>query len=131
MINVHKSQSSFNFGLGNLTPTQFIVASSGTRAYILASNISNIVVFNIDSQTTSTIQLSGNSIPIQASLSTDGKTLYVIARDTVTLVNSVHVVDTTINTDVSQILLSQSLCHPKPNVGGTFTCNMNLVAVKP
>jgi len=74
VINKHPDTgASFNFGQGTLAPTQFIVHSSGTRAYILASNLSNILVFNFDTLTTSSIQLSGNSVPIQASLSTDGK----------------------------------------------------------
>ena len=132
VINEFKPQlSSFNFGQGTFTPTQFIVASSGTRAYILASDLSNIIILNSDSQPPSSIQLSGNSVPLRASLSTDGKTVYVLARDTVTKVNSIHVIDTTINTDINQILLSQSLCHPRTGVGGTFTCNADLIAVRP
>src|SRR6185312_9601 len=82
--------TSFNLGQGSFTPTQFILHSSGSRAYILASDLSNIIVFNFDTQSTTTIQLAGNSMPIQASLSTDGKTLYVLGRDLTTQVNSVH-----------------------------------------
>ncbi len=123
--------TSFNFGQGNFTPKQFMLASSGKRAYILASDLSNIIVFNLDSETTSTIQLSGNSIPLQASLSTDGKTLYVLAKDTVTNVSSVHTLDTSINADTNQFTLSQSLCHPKTNTTGTYTCTPNLIVAKP
>src|SRR6185369_4340457 len=80
VINQHPDMNgSFSFGLGAITPTQLILHSSGSRAYIVASDLSVIVVFNFDTQSTSTIQLSGNSAPIQASLSTDGKKLYVIA----------------------------------------------------
>jgi DNA-binding beta-propeller fold protein YncE len=132
VINQHQaSGSSFNFGQGPLTPTQFIVHSSGTRAYILASNLSNIIVFNFDTQSTSSIQLAGNSAPIQASLSTDGKTLYVLARDLTTKVNSVHTIDTTLNADLNQIVLSQNLCHARVNTSGTFTCDPDLIAVRP
>ncbi len=123
--------TSFNFGQGNFTPLQFIVASSGMRAYTVASDLSNIIVFNIDSGTTSTIQLSGNSLPIQASLSTDGKTLFVLAKDTVTGVNSVHVLDTALNADTNQFALSQSLCHGGFGISTTFTCRPNLIAAKP
>ncbi len=128
---INQPGSSSNFGLGNLTPTQFIVASSGKRAYLLASNLNDIVVFNIDSGTTSTIQLSGNSVPLQASLSTDGKTLYVLAQDTMTNVSSVHALDTAINADTNQFTLSQSLCHAKTGISTTFTCRANLMAAKP
>ncbi len=132
VINQHQALgSSFNFGQGTLTPTQFIVHSSGTRAYILASNLTNIIVFNFDTQSTSSIQLSGNSTPIQASLSTDGKTLYVLARDLTTKVNSLHTIDTTLNADLNQIVLAQSLCHVRAGTTGTFTCDPDLVAVRP
>jgi hypothetical protein len=132
VINQHPPlDGSFNFGVGTLTPTQLILHSSGSRAYILASNNSNIVVFNFDTQSTSTIQLAGNSVPIQASLSTDGKTLYVIGRDLTTKVNSVHVVDTTINADTNQIVIAEGLCHGRFGNTQTFTCQPDLVAVRP
>ena len=122
---------SFSFGLGAITPTQLILHSSGSRAYIVASDLSVIVVFNFDTQSTSTIQLAGNSVPIQASLSTDGNKLYVIARDLTTKVNSVHVLDTTINADVNQIVVAEGLCHARTSVSQTFTCQPDLVAVRP
>ena len=123
--------SSFNFGVGNFTPKQFILSGDGKRAYLVASDVSNIVVFNIDSLTTSTVQLAGSSIPIQASLTTDGKILYVLAKDTSTSVNSVHVIDTGIYADTNQFIPSQPLCHPKANTSGTYTCAADLIAVKP
>jgi hypothetical protein len=131
VINQHQSSESLNFGQGSLTPTQLIYHSSGTRAYILASDLSNILAFNFDTQSTSTIQLSGNSVPIQASLSTDGKTLYVLGRDLTTLVNSLHFVDTTTNADVNQVVITQGLCHPRVGLSTTFTCEPDLIAVKP
>ena len=105
--------------------------SSGSRAYILGSDFNNIIVFNFDTQSTSTIQLAGNSVAIQASLSTDGKTLYVIGRDLTTKVNSVHVLDTTTNADINQIVISEGLCHARFSVTQTFTCQPDLVAVRP
>jgi hypothetical protein len=130
VVNVHKPESSFNFGQGNLTPSQFIVSSDGTRLYIL-SDLNNIIVFNIDSETTSTIQLFGGAAPVRASLTTDGKLLYVVATDPSNQSNSVHVVDTTTNTDITQIVLPQNPCHPKAGFTGQFTCNADLIAVRP
>ena len=132
VVNQHSNtNASFNFGLGTITPTQLIMHSSGSRAYILGSDFSNIIVFNFDTQSTSTIQLSGNSVPIQASLSTDGKTLYVVARDLTTKVNSVHALDTTTNADTNQIVITEGLCHARPNITQTFTCQPDLIAVRP
>jgi hypothetical protein len=123
--------SSFNLGVGTFTPKQFILSGDGKRAYIVATDVTNIVVFNVDSLTTSTVQLAGSSIPIQAFLTTDGKILYVLAKDTSTGVNSVHVVDTGIYTDANQFVPSQNLCHPRANTVGTYTCAADLIAVKP
>ena len=132
VINQHPDlNGSFSFGLGTITPTQLILHSSGSRAYIVASDLSVIVVFNFDTESTSTIQLAGNSVPMQASLSTDGKKLYVIARDLTTKVNSIHVLDTTINADVNQILVSGGLCHARIGLSQTFICRPGLVAVRP
>jgi hypothetical protein len=132
VINQHPDlNGSFSFGLGAITPTQLILHSSGSRAYILASDLSVIVVFNFDTQSTSTIQLAGNSVPIQASLSTDGNKLYVIARDLTTKVNLIHVVDTTINADVNQIVVTEGLCHARIGLSQTFICRPGLVAVRP
>ena len=130
VVNLPES-TSFNFGQGVLQPTQFIVNSDTTRAYILASNLNNILVFNIDSQTTSSIQLSGNAIPVRASLTSDGGTLWVIGHDPVTDVNTIHLIDTGRNLDRNQITLTQSLCHARFATAGPFTCDVDLIAVKP
>jgi hypothetical protein len=132
VINQHSLTSgNFNFGVGTITPTQLIMHSSGSRAYIIGSDFNNIVAFNFDTQSTFTIQLAGNSVPIQESLSTDGKTLYVIGRDLTTNVNSVHFIDTTTSIDVNQIVVANSLCHGATNVTQTFTCQPDLIAVRP
>jgi len=123
--------TSFNFGLGSFTPTQFIVHSGGSRAYIVASDVSSIIAFNFVTESTQTIQLAGNSVPIQASLTTDGKTLYILARDLTTKVNSVHVVDTATNIDTNQIAITEGLCHARFGGTQTFTCQPDLIAVRP
>ena len=53
--------SSTNLGLGSFTPSQMIISPDGTKAYIVSSSFSSIVVFDIVGQTTSAIQLSGNT----------------------------------------------------------------------
>ncbi|HSS98541.1 MAG TPA: hypothetical protein VLK33_16005, partial [Terriglobales bacterium] len=72
-----------------------------------------------------------NSEPVQASLSTDGRTLYVIGHDLTTNVSSIHVVDTTTNADVNQIAITQGLCHAQPLSNQTFSCQPDLIAVRP
>ena len=55
--------------------------TSGTAAYVLSSNLPSILVFDIGNQSASAIALAGNAMPLNASLSTDGTTLYVGAND--------------------------------------------------
>jgi len=122
------SSAFFNLGQGSFVPTQLVVSQDGTRAYILASNLGSVMVFNVINQTSSAIPLSGDAIPIQASLTAEGTRLYIAAGD-----GQVHVLDTQNSSDIQQISfpadatnLQGGLC-----VGTTFTCNPDLIAVKP
>jgi hypothetical protein len=122
------SSAFFNLGQGNFVPTQLIVSQDGTRAYVIASNLGSALVFNVGNQTSSAIPLSGGAIPIQASLTAEGNLLYVAAAD-----GHVHVLDTQTGGDIQQIsfptdasTLQGGLC-----TGVTFTCNPDLIAIKP
>jgi DNA-binding beta-propeller fold protein YncE len=122
------SSAFFNLGQGSFVPTQLVVSQDGTRAYILASNLGSVMVFSVINQTSSAIPLSGDAIPIQASLTAEGTRLYIAAGD-----GQVHVLDTQNSSDIQQISfptdatnLQGGLC-----VGTTFTCNPDLIAVKP
>ncbi len=118
--------SPFNFGLGPFNATQMIVSSDGTRVYVIADNQTSIIVFNADTQTTSTIGLNA-AVPLRAGLTTDGKFLYVIGSD-----KRIHVVDTATNTDTLQVALPQGLCHAKTGTTAqTYTCDPDLIAVRP
>jgi trimeric autotransporter adhesin len=124
------SNSVSSFSLGQVfVPTQLIMSSDGSRAYVLSSNLADILVFDIGNRTSSAIPpLSGNAIPLQATLTPDGTLLYVGASDSM-----VHVVDTVTGRDIQQISFPQNpitlqggLCS-----GVTFTCNPDLIAVRP
>jgi hypothetical protein len=120
--------TAFNLGQGSFVPTQLIVSQDGAQAYIIASNLGSVLVFNVGNQTSSAIPLSGDAIPIQASLTAGGTRLYIAAAD-----GQVHVLDTQSGSDIQQIsfprdaaTLQGGLC-----VGVTSTCNPDLIAVKP
>ena len=116
----------FNFGLGPFHATQMIVSPDGARVYVIADDQSSIIAFNVDSQTTSTIQLTA-ATPLQAGLTTDGKRLYVIGSD-----KTIHVVDTATSTDTLQVALPQGLCHAKSGTPAQdYSCDPDLIAVKP
>ena len=120
--------TSFNLGQGSFVPTQLIVSQDGSRAFVIVSDRGAVLVFDIASQTSSAIPMSGNATPIQASLTPDGTRLYVAATD-----GQVHVLDTQSGADIQQIsfpsdatTLLSGLCS-----GVTFTCNPDLIAIRP
>jgi hypothetical protein len=117
-----------NLGQGDFTPLKLIVAPDGSKAYILASNLASVFIYNFGVNTVSAIPLTGGPTPLDASLTSDGTVLYVGAAD-----SSVHVVSTVSGGDLQQITFINnnstnrgSLCSNIPQ-----TCNPDLIAVEP
>jgi hypothetical protein len=120
--------TSFNLGQGSFVPIQLIVSQDGSTAYVIVSNRGAILVFNIANQTSSAIAMAGGVIPVSASLTSDGSRLYVAAQD-----GLVHILDTQSASDILQLsfptdttTLLTGFCS-----GASFTCNPDLIAVKP
>jgi hypothetical protein len=103
---ISNTSTSFNLGEGTFIPTQFFVSPDGSTAYILGetqagqppSRLPFIMVFNVNTQTSSALSLSNNATPLSASLAPDGKLLFVGADD-----GTVHVIDTTSGLDTQQV----------------------------
>jgi hypothetical protein len=117
-----------NLGQGNFVPKQLIISPDGGTAYLLASNRSSILVFNIVNRTTFPLALTGNAAPVQASLGPDGSKLFVAASD-----GTVHIVDTVVAADVGQISFPQNLAALQGGLcrNVNFVCNPELIAVRP
>jgi hypothetical protein len=118
--------ASFSFGQGNFVPKQLIVSEDGSTAYVLTSNLSAVLVFSISGQISSAISLVGNPMPLSASLTPDGKQLWVGASD-----GTVHVVSTAAGGDIQQISFPQGLCQNSVGQPLAMTCNPDLIAVRP
>ncbi|HWX92981.1 MAG TPA: WD40 repeat domain-containing protein [Terriglobales bacterium] len=117
-----------NLGQGNFTPLKLIISSDNSRAYILASNLSSIFIYDFGVGTVSAVPLTGSPVPLDASLTSDGTLLYVGTSD-----GSVHVVSTVSGGDLQQITFTNnnatnkgSLCNNIPQF-----CNPDVVAVQP
>lgn len=125
---VSNTVTSFNLGRGTFVPTQLIMSQDGARAYVIASNLGSVLVFNIGNQTSSAIPLAGDAIPVQASLTPDGTRLYIAAAD-----GQMHVLDTEGGNDIQQVTLPTDVSTFQAGlcVGTTITCNPDLIAVKP
>jgi DNA-binding beta-propeller fold protein YncE len=117
---------SFSLTQSNFVPKQLIISQDGSTAYVISSNLSTILVFNIPAQTSSAISLVGNSMPLSAALTPDGAFLYVGASD-----GTVHVVNTVAGGDSQQVAFPQGLCQNSVGQPFSITCNPDLVAVKP
>ena len=103
---ITNTTSSFDLGEGSFIPTQFFVSPDGSTAYILGnssagpppSRLPFVMVFNVSTQSASAISLSNSAVPLSASLSPDGKLLFVGADD-----GTLHVIDTTSGLDIQQV----------------------------
>jgi len=116
---------SFNLGQ-NFEAKQLILSQDGSTAYLVTSNPGSILVFNIAGQTSTALTLTGNAIPLSASLTPDGTLLYVGASD-----QTVHVVDTVSGSDIQQISFPPSLCQNSAGLPAGITCLPDLIAVNP
>jgi hypothetical protein len=95
---VSNTASFVNLGQGYFVPTQLIVSTDGSTAYLLTQSSGSVLVFNVAAHTTSAIPLSGNVLPLQASLTPDGGSLYVGASD-----GMVHLLNTVGGADILQL----------------------------
>lgn len=118
---VTDTTNSFNLGEGSFIPSQFFVSPDGSTAYILGNTSAGppptrlrfIMVFNVNTQSSSTLSLSNGATPLSASLSPDGTLLFVGADD-----GTVHVIDTTSGLDTQQVTFpfpSNELCFGPGN----------------
>jgi hypothetical protein len=120
--------TSFNLGQGSFVPTQLIVSQDGSSAFVIVSDRAAVLVFNIFNQTSSAIPMSGDAIPVRASLTPDGSRLYVAATD-----GQIHILDTQNGSDIQQLSLPTDVTTLLSGLcsGVTFRCDPDLIAVKP
>lgn len=116
----------FNLGRGNFVPKQLLVSSDGSKVYIVSSNLSAILAFDLISRASSAIALAGGPTPLAAALTPDGGLLYVGASD-----DQVHAIDTTAGVDIQQIIFQRNLCldstgNPLPTV-----CLPDIIGIRP
>jgi hypothetical protein len=99
---ITNTTSTFDLGEGGFVPSQFFVSPDGSTAYILgdssAGRLPFVMVFNVNTQSASTLSLLNSATPLSAALAPDGKLLFVGADD-----GTVHVIDTTSGTDTQQV----------------------------
>lgn len=104
------SLSSVDFGQGAFNPTGFLLSTGGSKAYV-TSNLAEVIAFDVNAKTTSTIALANGATGLAEGITADGAALYVGGSD-----NNVHLISPSSGSDTKQISVS-------------FT--PNLIAVRP
>jgi hypothetical protein len=110
--------TSYDLGAGSFTPTQLLMSTDSTNAWIL-SNLSNLIGFNLTSLSPTAVSVAGGATPLYGGLSLDGTQLWVGTSD-----NTVHRIDTALPSDVAQVAVNLT------DANGNVTAP-NLVCVLP
>ncbi len=110
---------------GTFHPLSFFISPDGSRVYIVTSD-QGVLVFNFNTQSTSSIPLNGNAAPVAADITVDGTLLYVAGTD-----GMLHELNTTTALDVMEIPFSQLPNSSNNFCFSSYTCALNLVAIKP
>lgn len=129
-------KSTANFGQGDFTATQFLVAADASRAYVLTSNLANVLEYDASGGATSSVALTNSASPVRGVLTTDSTQLYLSGDDF-----AVHRIDTGLHADAQAIPLTTTDSSNKTTnlvCGGTLTdslgnpiiCNADLMAIK-
>ncbi len=112
--------------VGSFNPINFFLSPDSTKAYIVASDISGILVYNFDTGSTSTIPLVNNATPLSAGMTVDGSLIYVAGSD-----GQLHEVNTALSLDRMEVTFtslpdsSNSFCYTGTN------CALNLIGIRP
>lgn len=114
-----------NLQKGTFHPLNFFVSPDGTRVYIVTTD-QGVLVFDFNSQVTSSIPLNGNAVPLAADITVDGTLLYVAGTD-----GMLHELNTITALDVMEIPFSQLPNSSNNFCYSSYTCALNLVAIKP
>ncbi len=115
-----------DLGVGSFTPINFFLSPDSTKAYIVASDSSGILVYNFDTGSTSQIPLVNNATPLSADMTVDGSLIYVAGSD-----GMLHEVNTALSLDRMEVTFtalpnsSNSFCYDSPN------CALNMIAIRP
>jgi hypothetical protein len=110
---------------GHFHPIGFFPSPDATKVYIVTSDL-GVLVYTFNTQTVDAIQLVGGAVPLAADMTVDGTLLYVAGSD-----GMLHEIVTSIGVDQTPILFfelpnsSNNFCY------ASYSCGLNLVAVKP
>jgi hypothetical protein len=148
-VNFPQTAQSFNLGQGSFTPIYAQLVADGAEMIIVARHLPAVLLFDVSSGLTSSVQLArpgfADTDPLSASASTDGSQVYIAACDQYPdndqtkpcAAGSVHIVNTVSGGDLQQVPYANINDNNNPNMcnnqGGTNPplCLPNLIAIRP
>ncbi|MFZ0292582.1 MAG: hypothetical protein WAL52_03190 [Candidatus Sulfotelmatobacter sp.] len=110
---------------GTFHPLNFFVAPGGAAVYIVTSD-QGVLIYNFVTSSVSAIPLSGGAAPVAADITADGQYLYVAGTDGI-----LHELDTVTATDVMEVPFYQLPNSSNNFCYNSYSCNLNMVAIKP
>lgn len=115
-----------DLNVGSFTPINFFLSPDSTKAYIVASDSSGVLVYNFDTGSSSTIPLVNNAIPLSADMTVDGSLIYVAGSD-----GMLHEVNTALSLDRMEVTFT-----PLPDSSNDFcytgtNCALNMIGIRP
>lgn len=115
-----------NIGQGTFHPIDFFLSPNGSQVYIVTSD-QGVLVYSFSTQSASAIPLIGDAAPVAADMTADGSLLYVAGTD-----GMLHEIITSTGIDQAPPIFFSQLPNSSNNFCyDSYTCSLNLVAVKP
>jgi hypothetical protein len=111
---------------GTFHPINFFLSPDATRAYIVASDFSQVLIYNFDTGSTSGIPLVNNATPVAADMAVDGSLIFVAGSD-----GLLHDVNTALGIDRFDVSFSPLVNSPNSFCYTGANCAFNMVAVRP
>ena len=99
------------------TPTQLLMSPDSTKAYVFSSSLAEVLVFDVATNSVSTIPLQANGIPLAGIIRPDTTNMFVGASD-----GTVHQINLSTQSDAARIG-GLNLC--------SSACNPDIVAIQP
>jgi hypothetical protein len=115
-----------DIGQGTFHPINFFLSPDATRAYIVASDRTSVLIYNFNTNSVSAIPLFNNASPVAADITVDGTLIYIAGSD-----GLLHEVSIPLSADEYQISFSPLANSPNSFCYTGNNCTLDMVAVKP
>jgi len=123
--NVPTTFNPIHINLGTFHPINFFISPDATQVYIVTSD-QGVLVYSFSTRAVSALPLNNGAAPVAADMTVDGTLLYVAGTDGI-----LHELNTQLVEDEMEIPFSQLPNSSNNFCYESYTCALNLVAVKP